>query len=449
MLKGQPLLPRLNSLVARDAWTDSPGGQLIIAQLLRGVTPKISITFKCAPEPDYLYTYLAALQTQPDALRDLEFRITWPNAKSRVTASSAQAISYKASLPLFAEMTSLQRLFLDPSMVTFTLLNVIGDLPHLKDLTLGDGSDRSRVTPTDAQYVKWEGKFPSLLNLQMRTELFHLTPFFTTVFKGLHERSVALSHLTIIAEDTAPLFGKFKCLANLPKSTEQITFDYTSHVTAPIESMHFRELGAYSDLHEIHIHHYKYVQINSASMKELLTAWPRLTALTLECKVPNDVETWPAFITSRLGTHSPGIDLSILGVLAIHAPKLESLHLSVFACKSHFLDRESDSNPGFQRLRTFKLSNSMLNYQRHDFQWKEAASFVSVLIGSQARFIADPLVYKGTEKVTQDHVRGYNEFMEGFVAQVNDYTKEKEKWTRRLLTGVEQVSDRLARTSFS
>jgi hypothetical protein len=146
----------------------------------------------------------------------------------------------------------------------------------------------------------------------------------------------------------------------------------------------------------------------------------------------------------------PGLNLTVLGVLATHAPNLEELDLSVLACRTPIFVQDTRNLTSFKKLRTLKLTMSLLNWHRPDFVKHEAALFMSTILGLFTRLDLPLLRFDYVARhESLDFEKEYNQFILAFTSQIWNYIQVQACQTARFLSGIDEAESRISRLNLN
>ena len=381
---------------------------------------------------EFIYNYLTAICSKSTVV-DLSFRCA---VNQSYPLFAPIPVPLTTVYPLLAELTSLERLSLDSAFVTPSILEVIGKLPSLKYLNLGHRNEGGRILASTMK--PGTRKFPSIIDFRTKTDTYNLTNLLQFCFGGsLHQK---LSCFTLLLDLIIAVSGPFGFEKSLPQSLEGLTIDFISASAPKFDGVHLKHSTGFTYLQELHVLHPQYLRISKETLQYLLSSWPSLRILSLQRNCQNTDKTiCETESPSQFKTYSgPGMDLSILSLISIYAPKLEILNLSVLTCETHSLAHEMNSLSAFRNLKSLKLTASMLNWKCPGFDIYDAASYLSVLPSHHDQLIMETLRLDQVASMEALHFEtDYNSFTENFKSMFKSYMKLKACLASRRAAGLD------------
>lgn len=389
------LIPHLKALRLGGEFTESPGSQLVAAKLSPTSLTSLSLEFRLNSDqlPYILSSYFSILVTPRfKVLEQLSIREGFlpPRPHQRNPPKTTTPLMSPELITHFSQLHSLRSLSLDPIFVSIELLNVVGELPVLKELKL-NGQEESRPRNLELGDVldgysdesKREAKFKSLATLSADVNLKSLmallgTMFPTRAFRGsgvLRRVSLAINGGSLDADG-------LQTIGLLPDGVESLVMEafVQSNSEEGIDVKNFFAASllyasGQRNLQHLSIAHYKQIIMDNGTLGRFLACWPSLRVLELKriCK-GGRLDLPDADDSSEAGY----LDLTCLDVIARHSPRIEQLALSLRCGDASAL--RVDPSGTFHHLRSLSLVNSLMDYYQQNFNQHEAAQYVSGFI---------------------------------------------------------------------
>jgi hypothetical protein len=372
-------------MVISSQYSAIRGTHFLLVHLASERIVKIDLDFPETPSTALFVRYIEIMAQKFINLSSLKIgiqRLFWERQRTTNPGVFAHPLP-ESIITNFGKMVSLKTLALSPTFVSINLLDTIGDLPDLRDLTIGNRFEYVPSSPNLIDHAGRKGKFTSLERLEIRGT----GDLLAAVFRAyLSHPLIFLSNLELRLDGPVADSNALAFLREVPQSVRYFELlIIPRHSPMPFQLL--QPLAACdAKLTTLRVVHPFFLSFKDSD-RMFLQHWQNVTDLLLWKSDEDEVLLPPSLMGFPEGVpyYSPSegeADIYTLGLIAECLPNLVDLGISVLACVTRSID-SGEPIVTFRKLKKLYFGPiSFMNWQLAGFDRTEAARYIVAMVPS-------------------------------------------------------------------